>query len=166
MVTVNYNDTIYSFKHGAKFSKWLYTAELSLMSLGAIICLIPLIILSVTGTENSEIIFALCGLTVVFFLFDMFFLGVLLHEVCIVKKSIIECITAPDAKLMTVVPFEYSTQSSVMLSSTYKVGVKFRYGDSKVTMLSKKFGIKKDYIGVPVQIIYSPSCDDVVVLKK
>ena len=46
-----------------------------------------------------------------------------------------------------------------------KIGVRFTYGDKKILMISKKYAVLRDYIDKECQIVYSESCDDVVVLK-
>lgn len=168
MVSVDYNDTVYSFNYGSKYPKWMYAIELSLATSGFLACLIPIIVMVTNskGHYDSDLIFGLGGFSCIFFIIDLFFLCVLLYEIFIVKKSIIKCINANDAELITVVPFEYSETSGAMLISTYKVGVKFLYDGSNITMISKKFGVKKKFIGMPTQIVYSPSCNEVVLLKK
>ena len=155
-----------SFKHGAKYSKWIYIGLIGTMSLCSLMCLITLILLIVfneNGQYTSDIyalIIAVCG----FFICGAPWLAILLNEVFVVKKAIMKCITSSDAKRMTVVPFGYS-EENIGLHTKYRVGVKFKYEGSKVTFLSKKLGVSRKLIGTKIDIVYSPSCDDIVLLK-
>lgn len=164
MVNVNYNDTLYSFKYGARYPKWFYTLILTALSIGFLASFIPLLVIIFTD-PLYENIYALIVLSCLLALFDLFFLGMLVYEKLVIKKAIMKCINAFDAKLMTVVPFKTSEMSGNLHIPTYKIGIRFKYDGKKVLMTSKKFGISKRYIGSDVKVIYSPSCDDVVILQ-
>lgn len=89
----------------------------------------------------------------------------LLYEQIYVKKGILKCITASDACLFTAVPFEFSSAYGGILKKVYKLGVKFNYAGETITMTCKKYAYIKKYIGTEVKAVYSPSCNDIVLIK-
>lgn len=164
MVEVSYDKTIASFKYGIKNPRWLYRFLFIIELIMVVLFVIVNIV--VVFTEPYDVFLEsfkyLCIAVGVISIILSPVLVIYLRERIVIKKGIMRCLCADDAKLMTVVPFETSS----IPRSMYKIGVKFSYGDSKVTMISRHYGYSKNYIGCKVRIVYSPSCDDVVVLKK
>ena len=164
MVDIGYNQTAASFKYGIKNPKILYIIII-VCAIVWVLCFAAASIGQFYTMPYGEFIgqFKIYAIATAIFLAALSpALAACLRERIVIKKGIMRCLCADDAKLMTVVPFETSS----IPRSMYKIGVKFSYGDSKVTMISKHYGYSKNYIGCKVRIVYSPSCDDVVVLKK
>ena len=164
MVDIGYNQTAASFKYGIKNPKIVYIV-ITVCAIVWVLCFAAASIGQFYTMPYGEFIgqFKIYAIaTAIFFAALSPVLVIYLRERTVIKKGIMRCLCADDAKLMTVVPFETSS----IPRSMYKIGVKFSYGDSKVTMISRHYGYSKNYIGCKVRIVYSPSCDDEVVLKK
>lgn len=167
MVNVDYNQTAFSFKKGVKEQKGVYAIFIG-TSCTVMLCGLFLIVVVFALDEYDEssdtvgggIFFIVFGLS-----FLIFALSVMLHEKLVIKKAIMECIQAGDAIMRTAFVFEVGSESAGIISKASKVGVRFTYGDKKVLMISKKYAVLRDYIDKECQIVYSESCDDVVVLK-
>ena len=163
MVDVSYDKTIASFKYGIKNPKIVYIVIFSCVVIW-VLCFVAVSIGQLYTMPYDEFI----GQFIIYAIATPIFLAALsptlvvyLREHTVIKKGIMRCLSADDAKIITVVPFETSS----IPRSMHRIGVKFRYGDSKITMISKHYGYSKDYFDNEVQVVYSPSCDDLVVLK-
>lgn len=166
MVNINYNQTICSFKYGVKNDKFAYGIELAIFSAIFMIALGLLIAYLVEGDKTVSDIASMVFVCAVFGGLMIMVICALLYEQIVVKKGIIRCITASDSCLFTVVPFEFSSAYGGIFKKVYKLGVKFNYKGETVTMTFKKYAYIKNYIGTEVKAVYSPSCNDIVLIKK
>lgn len=167
MVNVDYNQTAFSFKKGIKYPRAFYYTCIS-MSCGIVLVILIFLIVKIVSIEYSKdfkSIYGLIILEVLFLIIAIYFIALKLHENIVIKKSILKCINAEDAILREVLIFEVGTESFFMTRKRSKIGVRFTCGDKKVLMISKKYAVLRDYIDKECQIVYSESCDDVVVLK-
>ena len=167
MVNVDYNQTAFSFKKGVKEPKGVYAIFIG-TSCSVILCGLFLIVVVFALDEYDEssdavgggIFIILFGLS-----FLIFALSVMLHEKLVIKKAIMECIQAGDAIMRTAFVFEVGFESAGIIRKASKVGVRFTYGNKKVLMVRKKYAILRSYVDKECRIVYSASCDDVVLLK-
>lgn len=166
MVNIDYNQTICSFKYGVKNNKFAYTLALAIFLSIFIITLSMLIVYIVDGDKTISDIASMSFACIVFGSLTIFVVCILLYEQIFVKKGITKCITASDAYFFTVVPFEFSSAYGGLFKKVYKLGVKFNYNGETVTMTFKKYAYIKNYMGTEVKAIYSPSCNDIVLIKK
>lgn len=167
MVNVDYNQTAFSFNGGIKYHKGFFILSIYISGIIAIVEFIIVIAMLIFGEydDHTHDIYALCvsgGMFATLFIIGVAFK---IYEVLVVKKNILKCINAEDAISRKALIFEAGTESFFMTRKRSKIGVRFTYGDKKVLMISKKYAVLRDYIDKECQIVYSESCDDVVVLK-
>lgn len=167
MVNVDYEETIFSFKKGIKYSKAFYYSLISIYCVLFLVILILLIVKILSGEDGKdfESIYGLAILDVLFLIIALYFIALKLYENNVIKVSILKCIKAEDAILRKVFIFEVGSDSLFMTRKRSKIGVRFTYGNKKVLMVSKKYAVLRDYIDKECRIVYSASCDDVVLLK-
>ena len=166
MVDLDYNQTVCSFKYGVKNPKYIYVILLATIG---IIFLISCGVLAIYILSNdSAAINDIASIIFACIVFGLLLIGIvciLLYELLYVKKGILKCIKAPDAQIISTIPFEFSSAYGGLFKNIYKLGVKFKYNNEIVTMTCRKYAYIKKYIGIRVDIVYSPSCDDIVILK-
>ncbi len=166
MVNIEYTQTICSFKYGVKNPKYVYIVLLIILMSIFLIALSFLIAYAVVEGSTVSDIVSMALACVVFGSLLIAVIFILLYEQIYVKKGILKCITASDAFFVTVVPFEFSSAYGGAFKKIYKLGVKFTYGGETITMICKKYAYLKTFIGIKVKAVYSPSCDDVVLIKE
>ncbi len=117
------------------------------------------------NNESNNAVYALIGVECLLFVFLMYFVVLKLYENLVIKKAILRSINADDAVLRKVILFEVNHGRVGIFHRESIVGVRFKYNDNKVLMVSKKYLDINAYLDKECQIVYSPSCDDVVLLK-
>ena len=165
MVNIEYNQTVCSFKYGVKNPKYVYIMLLIILMFIFLITLSLLIVFIMDDGRPVSDIASMTFACVVFGGLSIAVIFMLLYEQIYVKKGILKCITAADACLFTAVPFEFSSAYGGILKKVYKLGVKFNYAGETITMTCKKYAYIKKYIGTEVKAVYSPSCNDIVLIK-
>ena len=167
MVKLRYDDTVFCFSKGAKTPKAAYYILWILGGILTFVGLLSISIIALTSTYEDyvEEVYALIGCSCFGIIIILFCIGTLLYEELVIKKSIMACINAADAVIRTAFVFEFSAEPISVYRNISKVGVRFRFNDSKIQMFSKKYAILRDYINKECQIVYSPSRNDIVILK-
>lgn len=165
MVNIKYNQTVCSFKYGVKNPKYVYILLFIILMSIFLITLSLLIVFIVIEDKTVSDIASMAFACIVFGGLLIAVIFILLYEQVYIKKGILKCITASDAYLFTTVPFEFSSAYGGIIKKVYKLGVKFNYAGETVTMTCKKYTYIKKYIGTKVRAVYSPSCNDIVLIK-
>lgn len=81
-------------------------------------------------------------------------------------KTITEWLKADEILLYKVSPWEYKTDLTNTGALHYKFGIDFEYKDRKITKTSKKSdAFYKKIKGTPIEVLYIPQYDQVLVLK-
>ncbi len=149
---------------GIKLPKWFFVTFLSSATIGFLASFVPFLIFLITDIYLEATI-ALGILATVFLCMVVITLIILFRQNKFFNKEITMFLNDADAVELSTVPWEFSSEGLGPYKKI-KLAMRFRYKNSKLLIVSKRYDKKfLQYAGKETSIIYSPTYNQVIILK-